>query len=426
MAPCTPTSAATSSCRRPSGDGWWCVCMQDMGGDEVTGITREVQLLRVRPDGTTTTPRTITTLGDANPALSRGIQTDVDLAPDGRSGMIAVGRQTATAWSTGRQAGPGQGDDWTVDCAGSPGGAAAPDAHALAEYRTTRRGTTSAPPGRTSACLGTDRKPSSGARSSRSPTTRSPSPKTSDGASPLTPREPRGAVGRQGFRDLSRVVPVHGIRPRRSTRGHLLRVSGPGFAGSADPAADRHRFRWGSCQAGGFPRPRGSSPSRCSIPPTASCGCGTPPISRSSGRYERSHRDQHDVRSARRTDPRRGGVSRRAAGLGPCRFGRQHVRRVADDRIARRQAPLPARLPAPAAGRPRHARKPRRLRRRSVDAGARRALGAGWYISSSIETVLGGKVVAASGQGGHGRRGQERALAGVGDVPRRGRRPDPL
>ena len=82
----------------PDGDGWWCVCMQDMGGDEVTGITREVQLLRVRPDGTTTTPRTITTLGDANPALSRGIQTDVDLAPDGRSGMIAVGRQTATAW----------------------------------------------------------------------------------------------------------------------------------------------------------------------------------------------------------------------------------------------------------------------------------------------------------------------------------------
>jgi len=81
------------------GDGWWCVCMQDLGGDESTGVTRAVQLLRLGADGTTSAARTITTLGDAkNPAASRAIQTDIDLAPDGLSGLLAVGRQTATSW----------------------------------------------------------------------------------------------------------------------------------------------------------------------------------------------------------------------------------------------------------------------------------------------------------------------------------------
>lgn len=85
--------------RAPDGDGWWCICMQDVGGDEATGVTREVQLLRIGADGATSAPRTITTLGDAkDPAASRAIQTDIALAPDGLSGLLAVGRQTTTSW----------------------------------------------------------------------------------------------------------------------------------------------------------------------------------------------------------------------------------------------------------------------------------------------------------------------------------------
>jgi hypothetical protein len=85
--------------RAPDGNGWWCVCMQDSGGDEATGVTREVQLLRIAADGTASAPRTITTLGDAkDPAANRAIQTDIDLGPDGLSGLVTVGRQTTTSW----------------------------------------------------------------------------------------------------------------------------------------------------------------------------------------------------------------------------------------------------------------------------------------------------------------------------------------
>src|SRR4029078_3920628 len=57
------------------------------------------QLLRIGADGATSAPRTITPLADArDPAASRAIQTDIALASDGLSGLLAVGRQTTTSW----------------------------------------------------------------------------------------------------------------------------------------------------------------------------------------------------------------------------------------------------------------------------------------------------------------------------------------
>jgi hypothetical protein len=83
----------------PDGAGWLCICMTDTGGDGVTGVTTDVQVIRISADGTEIGRTTVTTLGDAkDPTSTNPVQTDFDLAPDGRAGLMSFGVQRGTAW----------------------------------------------------------------------------------------------------------------------------------------------------------------------------------------------------------------------------------------------------------------------------------------------------------------------------------------
>jgi len=83
--------------RAPSGDGYVCVCMLDEGDD--TGTVRHVQFVRISSDGAETSRTTLMTLGRTEPDRPyRQLQSDVDLLPDGRRGLIAFVVQGAAGW----------------------------------------------------------------------------------------------------------------------------------------------------------------------------------------------------------------------------------------------------------------------------------------------------------------------------------------
>jgi hypothetical protein len=81
----------------PSGDGYTCICMVDEGDD--TGMRRQVQFVRINPDGAEIERRTLLELGYADAdGPYRQIQADIDLLPDGRRGVIAFVVQNAAEW----------------------------------------------------------------------------------------------------------------------------------------------------------------------------------------------------------------------------------------------------------------------------------------------------------------------------------------
>jgi len=78
----------------PSGFGWVCICFIDQGGE--TGIiSREVDFVRIAPDGIESSRQRVAMYGGTTtkiPTIS--IQSDVDLDADGRTGVIATVVQT--------------------------------------------------------------------------------------------------------------------------------------------------------------------------------------------------------------------------------------------------------------------------------------------------------------------------------------------
>jgi hypothetical protein len=77
----------------PGGDGWTCVCM---GG----GSVKDVQLIRFDPLGHESDRRTIGRLGTASgPDRSLAVQTGLDLAADGQTGVLAVAVQGPSDWT---------------------------------------------------------------------------------------------------------------------------------------------------------------------------------------------------------------------------------------------------------------------------------------------------------------------------------------
>ena len=83
--------------RAPEGVGWWCVCMQDVGGGPDLGMTRDIGIDRFSSEGVDGSFSRVASLGDPDPAKSLFIQSDIELAPDRRSGLIVVGRLTTTS-----------------------------------------------------------------------------------------------------------------------------------------------------------------------------------------------------------------------------------------------------------------------------------------------------------------------------------------
>lgn len=80
-----------------SGGGWTCVCMSDIG-DETSSV-RQVQFVTISADGAETSRTTALELGrtDADRPY-RQIQTDIDLLPDGRRGILALVVQNPVEW----------------------------------------------------------------------------------------------------------------------------------------------------------------------------------------------------------------------------------------------------------------------------------------------------------------------------------------
>ncbi len=84
--------------RDPNGNGWVCVCMLDLG-TIARGDTRIVDLVRIAPNGGELDRRGVWTIdGGGDPASSLAIKTDVQVAADGRSALLAVAREGATGW----------------------------------------------------------------------------------------------------------------------------------------------------------------------------------------------------------------------------------------------------------------------------------------------------------------------------------------
>jgi len=81
----------------PDGDGWICVCMMDR--QPYPNSERDVQVVRISAAGQELSRGTAVTLhGVVDPNGSSGIQTDVELAADGRSGLLAIGTRSDTGW----------------------------------------------------------------------------------------------------------------------------------------------------------------------------------------------------------------------------------------------------------------------------------------------------------------------------------------
>jgi len=94
-----------------TGDGWTCVCM----GDQVSTDRhdREIDVVNLRADGSEAGRRRVETFtGDYITDRTYGVQTDVAVAPDGRTALVVASQREGSTWSyvattidlTGRQA----------------------------------------------------------------------------------------------------------------------------------------------------------------------------------------------------------------------------------------------------------------------------------------------------------------------------------
>ena len=78
----------------PIGPGWICICSTDQSGEFGTTM-RQLDFVRINADGTELDRATLGTFGGDEPSgQTISIQTDLDLAANGRSGVIAVVVQT--------------------------------------------------------------------------------------------------------------------------------------------------------------------------------------------------------------------------------------------------------------------------------------------------------------------------------------------
>jgi hypothetical protein len=81
----------------PTGAGWICVCTFDNYGD--TEVVRDIELIRLDPDGVEQDRSPLVTLtGSLDPDGPSAVQTDVAVAPDGRTALLVAGRRTPQAW----------------------------------------------------------------------------------------------------------------------------------------------------------------------------------------------------------------------------------------------------------------------------------------------------------------------------------------
>jgi hypothetical protein len=86
----TGAAAGTDLIRRTADGGYICVCEQD--GSDGDHATRTVRVVRLTAAGAEISRRTIGVLGaDLGPTDARAIQTDLDLAADGRRGLLVIG-----------------------------------------------------------------------------------------------------------------------------------------------------------------------------------------------------------------------------------------------------------------------------------------------------------------------------------------------
>ena len=83
--------------RSPSGPGWVCVCRAD-SGDDSGNVRLELQLIGIDPAGSETTWKTLASLGSESKPLV-GIPTDLDVAADGRTALLAFTEITRTDWT---------------------------------------------------------------------------------------------------------------------------------------------------------------------------------------------------------------------------------------------------------------------------------------------------------------------------------------
>ena len=83
--------------RAPSGSGWVCICMIDVG-DELGNVTRDVQFVRIAPDGSEINRSRLLLLGEGTAGLV-SIQSDVDIAANGRTAILAFLEVSRTDWT---------------------------------------------------------------------------------------------------------------------------------------------------------------------------------------------------------------------------------------------------------------------------------------------------------------------------------------